>query len=261
MLTINLNELPQVKGCIVSPNGYKFIQVDYKQLEIYTLALWTYDAVLTKEIMEDKDVHHENACYIFDTGEPTKEQRRIAKACTFRITYGGGETEEIERDYINKFYEKYFMVRLKHQWMQQEANDKGDYEGHYRSGQPVRSWMYTTDYGKRYCFIESINKRNEPYFKPTYLKNYPVQGLASDILRMAMAESWRLGCYSIAQMHDSLLFMAPYDVSVNYDSFLIDYPRRKLTSLGLNWPNGLNLRVEYEEGTNLQELTGVSTAK
>lgn len=89
----NLQQLPrntkQVFG--IPENGPEvLLYVDFSQLELRCIAAITGDEYMTKLYMNNEDVHLATAINLFNTQQPTKEQRRIAKTCNFALLYGAG---------------------------------------------------------------------------------------------------------------------------------------------------------------------------
>mgnify|MGYP001566525478 FL=1 len=69
----------------------KLIICDWNQIELRLLAHFSKDSNLIMAFRQNLDVHTQTAKMIFNTEEPTKEQRYISKVINFSIVYGAGE--------------------------------------------------------------------------------------------------------------------------------------------------------------------------
>jgi len=65
--------------------------IDYDQLQLRIFAYWSKDPKLIKAFEDGFDFHNYMAMQIFETNEPTKLQRRIAKNVNFGYIFGAGE--------------------------------------------------------------------------------------------------------------------------------------------------------------------------
>lgn len=83
----------QLRRCFGPAPGRVWFAIDYKQLQLVIFAHMTGDERLLRIFEEGKDVHHEVACEMFDTDEPTVLQRRAAKAVNFGVIFGSGDAK------------------------------------------------------------------------------------------------------------------------------------------------------------------------
>ncbi len=67
--------------------------IDYDQLQLRIFAYWSKDPKLIKAFEDGFDFHNYMAMQIFETAEPTKLQRRIAKNVNFGYIFGAGESK------------------------------------------------------------------------------------------------------------------------------------------------------------------------
>ncbi len=65
--------------------------IDYDQLQLRIFAYWSKDPKLIKAFQDGFDFHTYMAMQIFETAEPTKIQRRVAKNVNFGYIFGAGE--------------------------------------------------------------------------------------------------------------------------------------------------------------------------
>jgi DNA polymerase I-like protein with 3'-5' exonuclease and polymerase domains len=181
------------------------VNCDVKGLEVSCAAFLSKDPVLTKELMEDEDIHENNRLkFEFPT-------RLIAKTFIFRIIYGGScfsfandpdfmsisKKPVFWQNAIDNFYEKY----------------KGLNAWHLRLvNQVMLSGVYRSPTGREYKFQPYKNKKGEMQWPRTNILNYPVQGLGADLVAIMRVSLWnrirKLGCKHIlpvATVHDSIL--------------------------------------------------------
>ncbi len=162
------------------------------------------DAGLIKAFQEDLDIHTATASEVFGVGlkDVSKDQRRIAKAVNFGIAYGQGtyglaEALGISRkesaDIIEKYFQKFGGIRDYIENTIKEAHEKKYVE---------------TLFGRR-RYIPELDNRNVMIkkFGERAAINAPIQGTASDLVKMAMIElSKDLKVDMILQVHDELIF-------------------------------------------------------
>ncbi|MBP7653426.1 hypothetical protein KA977_08390 [Candidatus Dependentiae bacterium] len=101
----NLQNLPtkgNIRGCFVPADGYYFLAVDYRQLELVALAQVCFiiygKSVMRDLINNDDDLHRWFASKIYQKtiSEITDDERKTAKACNFGFPGGmGSETFRI----------------------------------------------------------------------------------------------------------------------------------------------------------------------
>jgi DNA polymerase I-like protein with 3'-5' exonuclease and polymerase domains len=75
------------------PNGYCWASIDYDQLQLRIFAYWSKEPELIKAFQSGFDFHTYMAMIIFETDEPTKIQRRVAKNVNFGYIFGAGENK------------------------------------------------------------------------------------------------------------------------------------------------------------------------
>lgn len=193
------------KGCIL-------IDADYSQIELRLLAHYSQDANLIKAYKENKDIHSTTASQIFNIpfNQVTAEQRRMAKAVNFGIIYGispyglsantGIKVDEAKH-YIEKYFAMYPTINKFLSQSVQTAKEQG---------------YVTTLLGRRRNIAEIFStNHNVAMFGERAAMNMPLQGTASDIIKLAMLKvseklkSEKLNSKLILQIHDELLFDVP----------------------------------------------------
>ncbi len=235
------------KAFIPRSSDYLILAADYSQIELRLLAHLSQSKELINAFNEDVDIHALTASKVFgvEIEEVTKELRTRAKAVNFGVVYGIGGyslSEDLDisfyeaQNYIESYFEQYPMIRDYLEGLREFASTHGYAETLYgrRRGVPeLSSSNYMTrEYGKRIAM------------------NSPIQGAASDIIKIAMVnvsrEIKRLGLKSrlILQVHDELVFDAHKDeldelkdlvVSVMTESFDLLVRLDVNIEIGENW--------------------------
>src|SRR5215470_2939347 len=215
----NLQNIPirsemgrRIRRAFVAEKGHKIISADYSQLELRLLAHITQDPVMLEAFQKGEDIHARTARLVFGakTDEELKEARRFAKIVNFAIAHaiepwGLSQRVGISRVEAKKVIEDYYNT----------------YKGvrRYMEEIPVRAREYgyvRSIYG-RIRPLQGISDRNSNIRKAAEREaiNMPIQGTASDIVKIAMLkvdeEFKREGLESrmLMQVHDELLVEVP----------------------------------------------------
>lgn len=198
----------RVRKSFIAASGKKLLSVDYSQIELRVLAHISEDPGLINAFREDLDIHAATASEVFAVAldQVTKEQRRIAKAVNFGIAYGQGayglaETLGIPRkqavDIIEKYFIKFSGIKSYIENTIQKAHEQKYVE---------------TLFGRR-RYIPELDSSNGMLkkFGERAAINAPIQGTASDLVKMAMIEisqdkknNEKLDM--LLQVHDELIF-------------------------------------------------------
>ena len=188
-----------------APNGRVFIEADYSQAELRTLAVLSRDPLLTETFKNGGDIHAEVATHLFGEGY-TKTQRRVAKVLNFGTVYGLTAKNvairfRMSREEAQESIDKLFALMPR---AQRYLNWCAD---HARTGKPIRSPLGRL---RRFGLATQDNighLMNEA-------KNAPIQVTASDLTLMAaismqpeLRDRWGASIVNI--VHDSLLIEAP----------------------------------------------------
>ena len=209
----NLQNIPiktekgqRVRKAFIAAEGKKLLSLDYSQFELRVLAHISEDPGLIRAFRDDLDIHTATASEIFSTDlkAVTKEQRRIAKAVNFGIAYGQGvfglaATLGIGRKEAADIIERYF---IKFSGIREyiETTIKKAHEQKY----------VETLFGRR-RYIPELDNKNVMVkkFGERAAINAPIQGTASDLVKMAMIElKGELKIDLLLQVHDELIFEA-----------------------------------------------------
>lgn len=184
------------------------VSADYNQIELRLLAAFSSDENMIEAYKQGKDIHTKTASQIFGVPESqiTPNMRRDAKAVNFGIVYGIsdfglatdiGTSRKKAKDYIEKYFQNYSRVKT-----YMDANiEKAKQDGFIRT------------IFKRIRKIPEINASNYQLrqFGERVAMNMPLQGSASDIIKVAMINVFEkmkkqnLKSKLILQIHDELI--------------------------------------------------------
>ncbi len=188
-------------------NGY-LVSADYNQIELRLLASFSKDENMIKNFLTGKDIHTSTASQIFNVSqnEVTSQMRRDAKAVNFGIVYGisdyGLATNiGISRKNAKEYIEKYFATYPKVKEYMDDNVAKAKQDG-----------MIKTIFGRLRRIPEIVSPNYQlRQFGERVAMNMPLQGSASDIIKIAMVkvsnELLKRGLKSrlILQIHDELI--------------------------------------------------------
>jgi DNA polymerase I-like protein with 3'-5' exonuclease and polymerase domains len=231
------------------------IQVDAKALEWVVCSYLSQDQVAINELVNQFDIHTDNQ-QLF--GFPS---RGIAKIFIFRLIYGGSA--------YSYAHDPEFMVVSTKEWFWQEAIDK-----FYSKYQGVREWhdklmidvprtgIYRLPTGREYEFKPVLRRGSYDWPRTTIL-NYPVQGLAAELMAIARVSAYRRlghlpGVLFVNTVHDNIILDVVNDDKLIHQccttlkQVLQDVPRNfeKMFKVPFNVP----LTGELEIGMNWGEV-------
>ena len=189
-------------------SGGKIITSDYSQIELRLLAHYSQDSKLLDAYHSGIDIHSQTASELF--GVPiyfvTPDMRRTAKTVNFGIIYGISEyglSNQLKilpaqaKMFIQKYFETYQNVKKYMESSVEKAKEVGFVTtllGRKRKIDEIKSSNYMTrQFGERAAM------------------NMPLQGTASDIIKMAMVnvqgefDRQNLKSKLILQIHDELV--------------------------------------------------------
>ncbi len=202
----------RIRRAFVAEAGNKIISADYSQLELRLLAHITQDEVMLEAFQNGEDIHARTARLVFGakTEAELKEARRFAKIVNFAIAYaiepwGLSQRVGISRAEAKKviadYYNTYKGVRRYMEEVPLRAREHGYVRSIYGRIRP----------------LPGISDRNANIRKAAEREaiNMPIQGTASDIVKIAMlhvAEEFKranLKAKLLMQVHDELLVETP----------------------------------------------------
>ncbi len=192
-------------------DGY-IISSDYSQVELRLVAHFSKDPQLVEAYQKGLDIHTTTASQIFDVpiSEVDSNLRRDAKAINFGIIYGMsgyglsqtvGTSTAVAKDFIKKYFETYPNVK-------QLMDDNVAF---------CKEHGYVKTLFGRIRPIPEIHNSNFMLrsFGERAAMNMPLQGTASDIIKLAMIKVYQqlkqkgLRAKMIVQVHDELVIDCP----------------------------------------------------
>ena len=160
------------------------LSADYSQIELRILAHMSQDPSLLEAFRKDEDIHAATAAQVFGVpiDEVTREQRNRAKVFNFGVLYGLtdfglAQREGISREeagaFIKRYFEKYASVRaLARRHRQPDA----------RATATPRRWPAAAATSR----TSTRRNFNVRMGAERIAINMPIQGTASDIIKIAM---------------------------------------------------------------------------
>ena len=188
-------------------DGGKIVSADYNQIELRLLANFSQDLALISDYNKGADIHKYTASQIFGISpeEVTEKHRRMAKAVNFGIIYGisgYGLSKSIDttvkeaQEYIEIYFKKYPKVKEYLDSLICFAKKNG----------------YVKTLHNRIRYIpEILSSGPQKTFGERVAMNMPLQGSASDIIKIAMIRVFnaikerKLKSKLILQIHDELI--------------------------------------------------------
>ncbi len=196
------------KMFLSSFDGGTMISADYNQIELRLIANFSGDETMIADYLSGKDIHTATASKIFGVSldEVTKNMRRVAKSVNFGIIYGIGAyglSQNINSTVkeANEFIQKYLEIYPK-------VKEYGD-----ECIRLARENGYAKTMMGRIRHLSDINSGNHVVrgFAERVAKNMPLQGSASDIIKVAMIrvlnrlKKENLNSKLVLQIHDELV--------------------------------------------------------
>ena len=196
------------KMFLSSFEGGTMISADYNQIELRLIANFSKDETMIQDYLSGKDIHTATASKIFgvELENVTKNMRRVAKSVNFGIIYGIGayglsqninSSVKEANEFIKKYLEIYPKVKEYGEECVRLAREKG----------------YSITMMGRIRHLNEINSNNHVVrsFAERVAKNMPLQGSASDIIKIAMIKVYNklkqnnLKSKLVLQIHDELV--------------------------------------------------------
>ncbi|MBR1461085.1 DNA polymerase I, partial [bacterium] len=231
-------------------SNFLILSADYSQIELRILAHVSEDKNLIDAFNSGIDVHTLTASKVFGVPveEVTKEMRYKAKAVNFGIVYGQSKyglakalkiSAQDAENFIDKYFETYPNIKLYMTNMvaQVEQND-----------------FVETVFGRKRYLGKEINSPNAMIreFAKRAAINHPIQGSASDLIKIAMIDLWKqlkdnnLKSKMIMQVHDELV-LEVYKSEFELVKSIVT------KSMGLGQPLRVPLLIDINSGESWKE--------
>ena len=209
-IPIKTDDGKEIRKSFIAENGYSLVSADYNQIEMRILAEIADVKELKKAFINNEDIHSITASQVFNKKikDIDEDSRRKAKAINFGIIYGisqyglakqiGVSNLEAE-DFLNAYFIKFPEIK--------------DYMN--ETIKFCRKSGYVNNIFGRRTHLSGINDKNYNVrnFQERAAINAPIQGSASEIMRLAMIRlNSKLSEYEskyikiLLQIHDELIF-------------------------------------------------------
>ncbi len=207
------NELGRrIRQAFIPEDGWRLLAADYSQIELRIFAHLSGEAALVEAFRRNEDIHARTAAEILrvPADAVTPDMRRLAKVVTFGILYGISgfglaQAASISREDAQRYIDAYFAAHPR----VRAYIDRTVAEGRERG-------YVTTLLGRRRYLAELGAKNpNVRAGAERMAANAPIQGTASDIIKLAMVRlaaalgARRLRARMLLQVHDELLLEVP----------------------------------------------------
>ncbi len=216
----NLQNIPiksedgrDIRKAFASRKNHLLISADYNQIEMRILADLADVKELKKAFKNDEDIHSLTASQIFnvDIKKVDQDQRRKAKAINFGIIYGisqYGLAKQINvsnyeaEEFLDAYFAKFPEIKI-------YMDDTIKF---------CRKSGYVSNIFGRRSHFNGINDKNFNVrnFQERAAINAPIQGSASEIMRLAMirlnkklSDKKNIQSKMLLQIHDELIFEVP----------------------------------------------------
>jgi len=259
----NLQNIPiksedgkEIRRAFISDNNFSLISADYNQIEMRILADLADVKELKKAFKNNEDIHSLTASQVFNKNfkNINEDMRRKAKAINFGIIYGisqYGLAKQINvsnveaEDFLNSYFIKFPEIK---NYMEQTIKS-------------CRKNGYVKNIFGRKTHITGINDKNYNVrnFQERAAINAPIQGSASEIMRLAMIRIDKkleylnnLNCNILLQIHDELIFEVENDEINKYTKII----KEEMTSVKESELHSFSipLSVDVNVGKNWGDL-------
>ncbi len=234
----NLQNIPiksedgkDIRKAFKAKKDHLLISADYNQIEMRILADLADVAELKKAFKNNEDIHSLTASQIFniDIKKVNQDHRRKAKAINFGIIYGisqYGLAKQINvsnyeaEEFLNSYFRKFPEIKI-------YMDDTIKF---------CRKSGYVNNIFGRRSHFNGINDKNFNVrnFQERAAINAPIQGSASELMRLAMIrldeklkEQKNLKTKMLLQIHDELIFEVPKNSEKN----IIKIIKEEMTSV------------------------------
>ena len=259
----NLQNIPiksedgkDIRKAFVAEKGHSLISADYNQIEMRILADLANVKELKKAFKNNEDIHSLTASQIFNINidKVNQDQRRKAKAINFGIIYGisqYGLAKQINvsnyeaEEFLNSYFAKFPEIKV---YMDQTIKF-------------CRKSGYVNNIFGRKSHFMNINDKNFNIrnFQERAAINAPIQGSASEIMRLAMIRlSEKLNDQKnnktkmLLQIHDELIFETPEDDVKRISKIIIEEMSSVVNSDHHSF--SIPLTVDLNTGNNWGQL-------
>jgi DNA polymerase I len=204
----------RIRAAFIPADGWQFVAADYSQIELRILAHMSAEPAIIESFRRGEDIHTRTASEVFKVpqAQVTSLQRTIAKSANYAILYGVSafglsQATKIDREEAQRYISAYFAAHPRVRAFIDRTLADGREHG-----------FVATLLGRR-RYLPDLRSGN-PVARNAAERmamNAPVQGTASDMIKIAMVRMRAalaergLKTRMLLQVHDELLFEAPPD--------------------------------------------------
>jgi DNA polymerase-1 len=246
-IPIRTKEGQVIRSLFNCQEGYKFIAIDYSQVELRLIAYIAGETNMIHDFANGLDIHEATAKKILNVETVSSDERSKAKAINFGIIYGMsqyglakqvGISNEEAKHFIERYFETYPKIK--------------EYMSKQISFARENSYVKTLFNRRRYIKnINSVSKMEKENAERMAI-NSPIQGTAADVIKIAMIEvdkaikNNEIEAKMVMQIHDELVFYVKEEDA--------DKIAQKIKSKMENaFTQELNLKAEIGMGNNWLE--------
>ena len=219
----NLQNIPirsdlgmQIRRGFIAAPGRVLIAADYSQIELRILAHLSGDPLLSSAFRDRVDVHTQTAAEVFGVPreQVTPEQRRIAKAVNYGLSYGQSDfglaraldvTRTQAAEYSRRYFQRFPTI---HKFMDEivaVARAQGGARTVLGRWRPIANLMSKSPAAR--------------HAAERVAQNTPMQGTGADLIKLAMLrtteriakENWPIEM--LLTVHDELVFESPPELA------------------------------------------------
>jgi len=239
-----------LRRAVLAHPGYKILSVDYSGEELRVAANYSREPKWIEEFTKGSaDLHTKTAQAVTGKEKVTKQERKNAKTLNFHILYGGGAggfaarakiPYETSKKMISNYFKEFSQLK---RWIDKEAK-----------ASRARGYSLTA-LGRRRPLTEFYNSPDPKIAAKgdRCAINSAVQGLASDILKIALYKLWKWihanglenDVRMLAPVHDEVFFEIKEDKLDALVPEICEIMRLKELVAKFKWPVPLEVDAEY----------------
>lgn len=210
----NMQNIPKtaegkiIRKAFVSAPGYTLVDIDYSQIQLVILAVFSHDKNLMDIFRNGEDMHRKVAAVLYDISEDkvTAEQRTSVKPVNFGMVFGGGawlfepwagKNEIKQREYQALWYSMFPGVKaFQDKYWSKQMQTRGYNETWYGRRRPLKK-LYEGTGSERASLVR-------------LLCNGDIQGTEGDLLKIGMVTAYNElkepDAYMVLCVHDEIVF-------------------------------------------------------
>ncbi len=258
----NLQNIPKygevsklIRQSFIADKGKVLVSADYSQIDLRVAAHLSEDPKMMQIFNDGRDIHKSTAAWVngIELDEVTKEQRSEAKSLNFGVLYGMGTYGFMRDSGVSQERAEFFIAQYMKTFSKLKEFIEKTKEDARKNG------FVETEFGRR-RYLPNINASNYMVRGGAERAaiNFPIQGLAADIMKLAMLSVDTLvksqkskvkgQVFDIPklelQIHDELIIEIDKDKAGNFSQELkktmesvyeLKVPLTVETSTGKNW--------------------------